>query len=79
MSGIDMLDRLYKETLENPNTSPETMKWLVDFLDAKAKPKLSPEDMKPPLRYYPDGELMRFLSDGSLAPKRNIVGESHKL
>lgn len=67
----ERLNQLYRETLENPNATPETVRWLADYLDAKGKPKPVPDDKKPPLEYYPDGELMRFLSDGSLAPKRN--------
>jgi hypothetical protein len=42
--------------------------------------RLSDEELKvnvappKPQEFYADGELKRFLSDGSLAPKRNFVG-----
>ena len=63
---------LYQKMINDPDIKPEVKQWIVDYLDHKHKPQtVKPESCKPPLEYYPDGELKRYLSNGELAPKRN--------
>jgi hypothetical protein len=70
----DVMDTLYRSMLNDPNVKPEVKVWLADYMDGKHKPvELKPETQKPLLEYYPDGELVRYLSDGAKAPKRNQV------